>query len=146
MASMMRQKTLDYCVEENNVLREVFKDKYQCKHVQLSDAQKKRLSQKAITMDHYILEDVVKIYQPETVLGWHRDLVGKKYDSSENSGKRGRKPISPEFVDSILRFADRNPEWGYRRIASVMTYLEMKVSPSTIKRVLLMVSCWVKNI
>ncbi len=130
------QKSLDYCAEENKVLREVLQERYKCKHVQLSDTQKKRLSQKAITINHHILEDVVKIYQPETVLGWHRDLVGKKYDSSENSSKRGPKPISQEFINSILRFADRNPEWGYKRIASVMTYLEMKVSPSTVKRVL----------
>ncbi len=88
------QKSLEYCVEENSVLREVLRDDFHCKKVKLSSQQKKRLSQKAISLDKHALEDVAGIFKPETILGWHRNLVGQKYDSSKSSpeNKRGPKP------------------------------------------------------
>jgi len=132
------QKSLEYCMEENSVLREVLRDDFHCKQVKLSSQQKKRLSQKAISLDKHALEDVAGIFKPETILGWHRNLVGQKYDSSKSSpeNKRGPKPVPQEYVDAILKFAKRNPSWGYKRIASTMEYLGMKVSASTVKRVL----------
>jgi hypothetical protein len=132
------QKSLEYCMEENSVLREVLRDDFHCKKVKLSSQQKKRLSQKAISLDKYALEDVAGIFKPETILGWHRNMVGQKDDSSKSSSenKRGPKPVPQEYVDAILKFAKRNPSWGYKRIASTMEYLGMKVSASTVKRVL----------
>ena len=52
------QKSLEYCVEENSVLREVLRDEYHCRKVKLSAQQKKRLAQKAISLDKNTLEDV----------------------------------------------------------------------------------------
>ena len=132
------QKSLEYCIEENSVLREVLSENYSCKKIDLTDQQKKRLSQKAIHLDKHVLEDVAGIFKPETILGWYRDLIGKKYDSSKNNpqNKRGPKPILEEYVKNILSFSKRNPDWGYKRIASTMVYLGMNVSASTVKRVL----------
>ncbi len=133
------QKSLEYCVEENNVMREVLRDKYKCKKLQLTDEQKKRLSVKAINLNKHILEDVIKIFQPATVLGWHKNLIGKKYDStgSPNGAKRGPKITPPEVVIEVLKLARRNPEWGYERIADCMEYLGFKISAATVKRILL---------
>lgn len=131
------QKSLEYCIEENKVLREVLQDTYECKRVKLTSDQKRRLAAKAITLDKHILSNLANIFQPETVLGWYRELVGKKYDSSKVEGKkRGPKPLSAEYVAQILFFAGRNPDWGYRRIASCMTHVGMPVSKGTVKRVL----------
>jgi len=84
------------------------------------------------------LENVVKIFQPSTVLAWHRDLVGKKYDSSgsPNGAKRGPKMVPPEVIAEVLKLVRRNPEWGYERIAGCMEYLGFKISKSTVKRIL----------
>ncbi len=133
------QKSLEYCIEENNVMREVLRDKYKCKKLQLNEEQKKRLANKAINLNKHILEDIIKIFQPETVLSWHRDLVGQKYDSSESrsEAKRGPKVTPPEVVAEVLRLARRNPDWGYERIASCMEYLGFNISESTVKRILL---------
>lgn len=49
-------------------MREVLRDKYKCKKLPLSDEQKKRLVLKAINLNKHILEDVVKIFEPSTVL------------------------------------------------------------------------------
>ena len=132
------QKSLEYCIEENNVMREVLRDKYNCKQLQLSDEQKKRLATKAINLNKHILEDIIKIFQPETVVGWYRDLVGQKYDSTggPNAAKRGPKMVSSEIIAEVLKLARRNPDWGYERIASCMIYLGFKISKSTVKRIL----------
>lgn len=131
-------------MEENTVLREVLRDDYHCRKVKLSATQKKRLSQKAISLDKNTLEDVGAFALFHSALSTHKanweaaTAVGMKYDSSKSSpeNKRGPKPIPQEYVDSILMFARRNPSWGYKRIASTMVYLGMKVSASTVKRVL----------
>ncbi len=133
------QKSLEYTIEENSVMREVLRDKYNCKKIELTDEQKKRLAIKAINLNKHILEDVVNIFQPSTILGWHRDLIGKKYDStgSPNGARRGPKITPPEVVAEVLKLARRNPEWGYERIADCMAYLGFKISESTVKRILL---------
>jgi hypothetical protein len=119
-------------------MREVLRDKYKCKKLPLNDEQKKRLAVKAINLNKHILEDVVKIFQPATVLSWHRDLVGTKYDSAgtPNGAKRGPKMVPPEVIAEVLKLARRNPEWGYERIAGCMEYLGFKISKSTVKRIL----------
>ena len=70
-------------------MREVLRDKHSCKKLRLNNAQKKRLANTAINLNKHILEDIIKIFQPKTVLSWHHDLVGKKYDStgSPDGGK-----------------------------------------------------------
>jgi hypothetical protein len=133
------QKSLEYCIEENNVMREVLRDKYHCKKIPLTTLQKKRLANKTINLNKHILEDIIKIFQPKTVIGWQKDLIGKKYDStaSRDETKRGPKITPPEVVAEVLKLARRNPEWGYERIASCIKYLGFKISKSTIKRILL---------
>lgn len=132
------EKSLEYCIEENNILREVLRDEYNCNNVKLTDKQKRRLSRKAIRLKKSILEDVAGIYKPATILGWHRDLIGQKYSSAHNQPpfKRGRKPVPKEYIEQILFIAKCNPGWGYEKIASTMKYLSMSVSKSTVKRVL----------
>jgi transposase InsO family protein len=132
------QSSLAYCLEENAVLREVLQDRYHCKSPRLTSEQKKRLGRRALHLGKPLLDDVARIYRPDTVLGWYRDLIGKKYDRHGGKGKKPGPPMIPqEYRETILRIARRNPEWGYQRIAAYMAYLKMKVSASTVKRVLL---------
>ena len=131
------QNSLSYCLEENAVLREVLHDRYACKELRLSADQKKRLARKVIHMRRPLLDDLVPIFRPDTVLGWYRNLIGQKYDRHGGEGKKPGPPLIPqEYCETILRIARSNPEWGYQRIADYMAYLDMKVSASTVKRVL----------
>src|SRR5438094_7690182 len=52
--------------------------------------------------------------RPETLLGWHRRLVARRWTSA--SAKPGRPPLEPSVAALILRLASENPRWGYRRI------------------------------
>jgi putative transposase len=51
----------------------------------------------------------------------------------------GRWPTAdrPRLREFVLRFARENPRWGYPRIAGELLTLGLRVSPSTIRRILL---------
>ncbi len=53
---------------------------------------------------------------PETLLRWHRELVGWKWALYARRPPRGRPGPSPEHQELIVRLARENTRWGYRRI------------------------------
>jgi len=56
------------------------------------------------------------IVRPETVLGWHRALVRRKWAAYSRRGSPGRPRMPAECRQLILRLAKENPRWGYLRI------------------------------
>ena len=81
------------------------------------------------------LKSVIRIFQPETVLRWHRQLVRKKWTyPSKNKG--GRPPIDKELEKLILQLAQENPRWGYGKIQGSLIKLCFTVSQSSIRNIL----------
>src|SRR2546421_4183666 len=72
---------------------------------------------------------------PQTLLRWHRELVRRKWAQPPRS--RGRPPVDGRVRELVLRFARENPRWGYPRIAGELLKLGLRVSPSTVRRILL---------
>jgi putative transposase len=77
------------------------------------------------------------LVKPETVLGWHRALVRRKWAAYRRRPRRGRPPISAECRHLIVRMARENPRWGYFRIRGELLKLGHKVAATTIRSVLL---------
>jgi putative transposase len=75
-----------------------------------------------------------RLVTPRTLLRWHRALVRRKWRQS--SGKRGRPPVPAEVRVVVLRLAPENPRWGHRRISGELVKLGLRVSPTTIRRLL----------
>jgi transposase InsO family protein len=48
----------------------------------------------------------------------------------------GRPPVDDRIRQLVLRFARENPRWGYPRIAGELLKLGLRVSPSTVRRIL----------
>jgi hypothetical protein len=68
-------------------------------------------------------------------LAWHRKLIAQKYDGS---GKRGlgRTRTAEETEKLLVRMAEENRDWGYRRIQGALSNLGHEVARSTIAQVL----------
>jgi hypothetical protein len=70
------------------------------------------------------------LVRPETVLGWHRTLVRRKWAAYRGRPRRGRPPISVETRMLILRMARENPGWGYFRIRGELLMLPGELGPA----------------
>jgi putative transposase len=75
------------------------------------------------------------IVTPQTLLRWHRELVRRKWTQRQRSS--GRPPIERRVRGLVLRLARENPRWGYPRIAGELLKLGVRVSPSTVRRLLI---------
>jgi len=71
---------------------------------------------------------------PRTLLGWHRALLRGKW--RQPPGRRGRPPVPAEVRALVVRLARENPRWGHRRISGELTRLGLRVSPTTVRRLL----------
>ncbi len=76
------------------------------------------------------------VVKPETLLRWHRELVTKKW-THRRSGHPGRPPIDPEVRDLVVRLGRQNPRWGYQRIRGELLKLEIRISATTVRTILL---------
>ena len=77
------------------------------------------------------MAEFATVVTPETLLAWHRKLIAQKYDGS---GQRG--PGRPRTVKGIealvVRLAEDNRDWGYRRIQGALSHLGHALARSTI--------------
>jgi len=89
---------------------------------------------------HWLPRDVLNrlhlVVRPDTVLRWHRDVIGRRHARRS----RPRHPGRPRTVRSIpvlvLRLVRENPGWGYRRVHGELLVLGVKVAASTVWEIL----------
>jgi putative transposase len=70
---------------------------------------------------------------PDTILRGHRDLVRRRWAALSRRGRTGRPATSRNTRALVLRLAQENPEWGYRRIHGELAGLGVKVAASTVR-------------
>jgi hypothetical protein len=78
------------------------------------------------------LEECVRLFKPDTLMGWHRDLVRLKWTFKQGR-KPGRPPIDGELERWIIRVALDNPGLGYEKLEGEMRKLGFEVSAITIR-------------
>jgi putative transposase len=73
------------------------------------------------------------LVSPGTLLRWHRRLVARRWTYTSQAG---RPPVSGEIRGLVLRLARENPRWGYQRIVGEINGLGLRVSATTVKKIL----------
>lgn len=76
------------------------------------------------------------LVKPETVIGWHRALVRRKWASYRGRPRRGRPAIEAEVRELIVRMARENSTWGYFYIRGELLKLGYVVSATAIRSIL----------
>ena len=105
------QDVIAYLQAENQSLREQLGNK----RVRWTDAQRRRLAEKANAIGRSALATLGTVVTPDTLLRWHRNLVAAKYDGSRQRGP-GRPRTKLDIRKLVIRMARENPSWGYTRI------------------------------
>src|SRR5262249_24985590 len=70
---------------------------------------------------------------PTTLLRWHRRFVARRWTYG---GRPGRPCVDAEICVLVLRLARENPRWGYQRIAGEVNGLGLRVSVTTVRKIL----------
>jgi transposase len=76
------------------------------------------------------------LVRPETVLRWHRDLLARRHAARSRPERPGRPRTVRSIRLLVLRLAQENPTWGYRRIHGELLVLGIKVAASTVWQIL----------
>ena len=126
-----QQQVIDYLVEENRVLREQIGNR----RLRFTDDQRRRLAARAKKLGRKVLAQVATVVTPETLLAWHRRLIAKKYDGSTNRTP-GRPKTLEEISELVIRMAEENRTWGYRRIQGAIANLGHILAYTTIGNIL----------
>jgi putative transposase len=131
-----QQEAINFLMEENRILKHELLKATGKKRIILNDAQRRRLAILAKRVGRKTLSGISQAFSPDTLMFWHRKLVARKYDGSNNRGKGGRPRISDYLRNLIIDMAIDNKHLGCRKLQGFMKYLGLKVSFSTVSRVL----------
>ena len=131
-----QQQIIEYLKAENSILKEELLRATGKKRIILNDTQRRRLAILGRRLGRKLIGQICCAFSPDTLLKWHRMLVKSKYDGSKNRGKGGRPRISDYLKQLIIDMAKDNKHLGCRKLHGYLKYLGLKVSPSTISRVL----------
>jgi len=60
---------------------------------------------------------------PATLMRWYTRLIAQKCDGSTQRRQLGRPCVAEEIELLVVRMAEENPTWGYRRIQGALANL-----------------------
>src|SRR3954469_12732150 len=72
------------------------------------------------------------LVRPDTMLRWHRDLIGRRHAARSRPKRPGRPPTTGSIRVLVLRLVRENRGWGYRRVHGELLVLGLKVAASTV--------------
>jgi len=80
------------------------------------------------------LSDILRIFRPETVLKWHRELVRRKW-TYRHRARAGRPRTGAELERLVLQLAQEN-DWGNGKIVGELLKLGYQLSDKTVATIL----------
>lgn len=121
----------EYLAAENRILKAQSRGRL-C----LSNADRATLGEIGHRLGRKALGEVAKAALPDTILGWYRRLVARKFDGSQSRQNPGRPRVDRWVEQLIVRMAKENSSWGYDRIVGALANLGHTVSDQTVGNIL----------
>ena len=130
---LCRELTLqnEYLRAENKILKSKIKGR-----IRFTDDDRGSLVDAALAMGRKLMQEVVNIVKPETILAWQRRLERQKWDYSDRKTRRPGRPRTPGNIEAIVCRMARENIWGYRRIEGELLKLDITLSKSCIADIL----------
>jgi len=127
-----QQQVITYLLEENRVL----KAQLGGRRLRLTDTERRRLATLAHPLGRQRLKDVATLVTPETLMRWYTRLIAQKFDGSTHRRQLGRPCVAEEIELLVVRMAEENPTWGYRRIQGALANLGHFIDKITVRNIL----------
>ena len=104
--------------------------------LRLTDTERRRLAALAYPLGRKRLKEVATLVTPDTLLRWYQRLIAQKFDGSQQRDQLGRPRIAEEIEQLVIRMAEENPTWGYRRIQGALANLGHAIDKLTVRNIL----------
>ena len=127
-----QQQVIAYLQEENRVL----KSKLLGGRIRLSDTERRRLAKLAHPLGCKRLKHLATLATPDTLMRWYKRLIADKFDGSKTRKELGRPRVCEEIEQLVIRMAEENPTWGYRRIQGALANLGHHIDKLTVRNIL----------
>jgi putative transposase len=127
-----QQQVIAYLIEENRII----KAQLGGRRLRLTDTERRRLAALAYPLGRQRLREVATIATPETLLRWYHRLIAQQFDGSHHPHHLGRPRVIEEIEPLVVRMAEENATWGYRRIQGALANLGHYIDASTARNIL----------
>jgi hypothetical protein len=67
---------------------------------------------------------------------WYKRLIAEKFDGSKKRKELGRPRVPEEVEQLVIRMAEENPSWGYRRIQGALANPGHHIDKITVRNIL----------
>src|SRR4249919_100204 len=127
-----QQQVITYLHEENRIL----KAQRGGRPLRLTDTERRRLAALAHPLGRKRLKEVATIATPATLLRWYKRLIAQKFDGGRQRQTLGRPRVAEEIEQLVVRMAEENPSWGYRRLQGALVNLGHHIDKTTVRNIL----------
>src|SRR5262245_3901070 len=127
-----QQQVITYLLAENRVL----KAQLGGRRLRLTDTERRRLAGLAQPLGRQRLTELATLVTPDTLLRWYKQLIAQKFDGSQQRRALGRPQVAEEIEQLVIRMAEENATWGYRRIQGALTNLGHRIDKITVRNIL----------
>jgi hypothetical protein len=107
----------EYLAAENRIMKAQFKGR-----LKLSEAERGAHGEIGYRLGGKVPAEIATVARPDTILGWYRKLIARKFDGSKARRGPGRPRIKREVEQLIIRMARENRPHLRRILAAYAVY------------------------
>lgn len=130
---LCRELTLqnEYLRTENKVLKAKVRGR-----IRVTDEDRRTLVDAALAMGRKLMQEVVTLVKPETLLSWQRRVEKEKWDYSNRERREPGRPRTSGDMEALVCRLARENSWGYLRIPGELLKLDLRLSKGCIADIL----------